>query len=122
MRNRRHVRNSCACATAFSSDVIFTLWGVGSSLLHDGVEPPARWGRASRNVASYMAAADHLLVVLPVLLVFIVFVVLLVLLVLIVLLVLLVLIAPSSTPHLFPSMFIARGNCKRQAIERATRT
>ena len=72
-----------------------------------------------------MAAADHLLVVLPVLLVFIVFVVLLVLLVLIVLIVLLVLlvsIAPSSTPHLLPSMFIARGNCKRQAIERATRT
>ena len=95
------------------------------SLLHDGVEPPARWGRASRNVGSYMAAADHLLVVLPVLLVFIVFVVfvvLLVLLVLIVLIVLLVLIAPSSTPHLFPSMFIACGKCKRQAIERATRT
>ena len=75
-----------------------------------------------------MAAADHLLIVLPVLLVFIVFVVLIVLLVLIVLsvllvlLVLLVLIAPSSTPHLLPSMFIARGNCKRQAIERATRT
>ena len=58
-----------------------------------------------------MAAADHLLVVLPVLLVFIVFVVLLVLLVLIVLIVL---------PPL--ALFIARGNCKRQAIERATHT
>ena len=50
MRNRRHVRNSCACATVFSSDVIFTLWGVGSSLLRVRVEPPAML---------QMTAADH---------------------------------------------------------------
>ena len=115
MRNRRHVRNSCVFATAFSSDVIFTLWGVGSSLLRVGVEPPARRGRASRNVASYMAAADHLLIVLPLLLVFIVFVVLLVLLVLIVLIVAGVAgVAGVNCPIIDPSPLSLHVHCSRK--------